>query len=173
MNGTDGRVTEALWASLTTDGATGSVRFERRFSTDVADLWASVTDPDRLARWFCPVTGEFVEGGAYQADLGRDGLVHGRILACRPGHGYTVSWEDGGDQESEIEVAVAPDLGGAVLTLHHRALPSRYLADYGAGWQDFLEQLASGRLHPSRAARGIARVVPPRRRRGRRSGLGR
>jgi len=145
MTGKDATVPDELWGTLTTDGATGSVRFERRFSTGAPDLWAAVTRADRLARWFCPVTGELGQAGEYRADLGRDGVVHGRVLACEPGHGYTVSWEDGGNQESEIDVTVRPDGDGAVLVLHHRALPARFIAEYGAGWQDFLEQLETGR----------------------------
>jgi len=144
MTGKNSVVLEELWGTLATDGATGSVRFERRFATDAADLWASVSRPDRLARWFCTVTGELRAGGDYRADLGRDGVVHGRVLFCDPGRGYTVSWEDGGTQESEIDVTVRSEGAGAVLVLHHRALPMRFIAEYGAGWQAFLEHLESG-----------------------------
>jgi uncharacterized protein YndB with AHSA1/START domain len=37
---------------------TPTVRFERTFSRPVAEVWAAITDPDRLARWF-PTSVEF------------------------------------------------------------------------------------------------------------------
>jgi uncharacterized protein YndB with AHSA1/START domain len=48
-----------------------------------------------------------------------------------------------------------------VLVLHHRLLPARYLADYGAGWQDFLEQLESH--EPTGAGRTEELLAPYRR----------
>src|SRR3546814_4343737 len=33
----------------------------RTYPTDQADLWDAVTNPDRIPRWFLPVSGELVE----------------------------------------------------------------------------------------------------------------
>ena len=136
-------ILQALWGTLATDGATGSVRFERSYPTTTADLWETVTSPTRISRWFSPVDGELRPGGHYRVDMGSDGVADGRILACDPGRSYRVSWEELGTQESEIEVTVRADGDGAVLVLHHRRLPAKVLAEYGAGWQGILERIGT------------------------------
>ena len=36
----------------------GTVRMEDIYDTAIADLWSALTDPERLARWVCTVTGD-------------------------------------------------------------------------------------------------------------------
>ncbi len=135
-----------IWGVIERTGGTGSVRFERRLPTSAADLWQVVTAPDRPARWFCAVTGELRLGGVYEADMGSDGLVTGRVLACDPPRSYQVSWNEGNEQQSVIEMSVEAEAGSsesAVLRLVHTGLPAFTLNDYGAGWQGYLEVLES------------------------------
>ena len=135
-----------IWGVIERTGETGSVRFERRLPTSAAHLWQVVTAPDRLARWFCAVTGELELGGVYRADMGSDGLVTGRVLACDPPRFYRVSWDEGHEQQSVIEVSVEPGSDSpetAMLRLVHTGLPAPTLNDYGAGWQGYLEVLES------------------------------
>jgi uncharacterized protein YndB with AHSA1/START domain len=48
-------------------GAPTRVAVARRaYPTDSADLWDCLTNPERIPRWFLPVTGELAEGGRYQ-----------------------------------------------------------------------------------------------------------
>ena len=46
--------------------------------TDVADLWDSAHRPERLARWFAPVSGDLEVGGRFQVE----GNAGGEVLAC-------------------------------------------------------------------------------------------
>lgn len=78
------RAAEKIWGVIEHHGTTGTVSFERRMNTSAEDLWEVVTAPDRLSRWFCAVSGELRLGGRYAADMGTDGLVSGRVLACDP-----------------------------------------------------------------------------------------
>lgn len=103
----------------------------RRFPTDVADLWEAVTDPDRLPRWFLPVTGDLQVGGRYQLE----GNAGGTIEACDPPHGYEATWEYG-DQVSWVRVRLsATGDGRTELELAHEAPDEdrTFWEEYGPG----------------------------------------
>ncbi len=66
------------------DGA-GVVRIEDRYDTDIDDLWAALTDPARLARWFGQVEGDLRPGGEFRLYLESADLdCTGRVEACAP-----------------------------------------------------------------------------------------
>ena len=44
----------------------GTVELRRILPVAPADLWPELTDPERLAAWFAPVTGDLREGGDYR-----------------------------------------------------------------------------------------------------------
>ena len=56
------------------------VTMRRRYSTDAADLWSALTEPERIARWFMPISGDLREGGSFQLE----GNASGDILTCDP-----------------------------------------------------------------------------------------
>lgn len=99
-----------------------SVILSRAYDTSVEDLWDTVTNAERLPRWFAPVNGDLRLGGKYQVT----GNAGGTITACTPpakggkGH-FAATWEFGGGV-SWIDVTVASDGGRARLTLDHLAV---------------------------------------------------
>ena len=78
----------------------GSVVFE----ADLADLWDAVTNPERLPRWFLPVSGDLKPGGRYQLQ----GHAGGKITRCDPPEAFDVTWECG-DNLSWVRVRLQPD----------------------------------------------------------------
>lgn len=106
------------------------VTLERTFATSVADLWDALTNPERLPRWFLPVSGDLRPGGRYQLE----GNATGTISACEPPHLLDLSWEFAGET-SWVEVRVSPAEGGrSRLTLSHIALlDEHYWPSYGPG----------------------------------------
>lgn len=58
------------------EGDTVAVSLTRTYDADVDDVWDALTNPERLPRWFSPVTGDFRVGGAYQIE----GNAGGQIL---------------------------------------------------------------------------------------------
>ena len=51
------------------DGAAGvSVPLKRSYPAQVEDVWDAVTDPDRLKRWFLPISGDLRVGGRFQLE---------------------------------------------------------------------------------------------------------
>src|SRR5262252_614828 len=74
-----------ILGSLRSADGKGIVRMEDRFDTDIDDLWAALTDPSRLARWYGEVEGDLRLGGEFRAHIdssGWDGT--GRVEACEP-----------------------------------------------------------------------------------------
>ena len=92
----------------TPDGTGRSLVLRRAFEAGVEDVWEACTDPERLGRWFMPVTGELKPGGHYQVE----GNAGGEVLRCEPPRLLRVSWIFGEPAEgdlSEVEVRLTPD----------------------------------------------------------------
>lgn len=103
--------------SGTRDGApTKIVAAARTYATDAEDLWDANTSPERIGRWFLPISGDLRAGGRYQLH----GNAGGVIEVCEPPRRLSVTWEYGG-QVSWLTVVVAPDGDGARLELEHVA----------------------------------------------------
>jgi uncharacterized protein YndB with AHSA1/START domain len=106
------------------------------YDTDIDDLWQVVTQPERIARWFLPVTGELKEGGSYSLQ----GNASGTITRCDRPRGYDATWEFG-EMLSWIEVRLVPEGGGTRFELRHIAHVDDNMWDQygpgatGVGWE--------------------------------------
>jgi len=48
------------------DGGEGiGVLLRRSYPAPIEDVWDAMTDPDRIKRWFLPVSGELRAGGSF------------------------------------------------------------------------------------------------------------
>ena len=86
----------------------------RLYNTDAEDLWDALTNPERVPRWFLPVSGDLKVGGRYQLE----GFAGGDITRCDEARALDVTWEVG-DNVSWLQVRLTPEAGGARLTLDH------------------------------------------------------
>lgn len=87
----------------------------RTYDTTQEDLWDCVSNPERIPRWFAPVTGELRLGGRYQVQ----GNAGGEILECEAPRHYKISWEYGGNT-SWVDITIDPvSPKAARLTLEH------------------------------------------------------
>lgn len=100
----------------------------RSYDTDPADLWDAIVTPERLRRWFAPVSGELRLGGRYQVE----GNASGTVTACDPPRHLALTWEFAGAM-SWVEVTLAPDGAGTRLELVHIAPPSPHWQQFGPG----------------------------------------
>jgi uncharacterized protein YndB with AHSA1/START domain len=99
------------------DGATTKIAIARRtYPTDQADLWDAVTNPERIPRWFLPISGDLDVGGRYQLE----GNAGGVIERCEEPESFAVTWEYG-EMLSWLEVTLTPAGDGTVLELAHEA----------------------------------------------------
>jgi uncharacterized protein YndB with AHSA1/START domain len=74
-------------------GQARTVTLSRTFAASIDDLWDACTNPERIPRWFLPVSGDLWLGGRYQLE----GHAGGTIQRCDPPNGFSVTWEYGGD----------------------------------------------------------------------------
>lgn len=111
-------------------GEASVVTLSRNYPTTPEDLWDACTNPERIPRWFLPVSGELRVGGRYQLE----GNAGGEILTCDPPRTFTATWEFGGGV-SWIEIGILPDAhGGARFELAHIAhVDDEHWEQYGPG----------------------------------------
>src|SRR3569832_2570713 len=100
----DGRPAKAVIASCVYD-------------TDPADLWNALTDKERIARWFLPVTGDLKLGGRYQFT----GNAGGTITECVPKRKIGATWEFG-SAVTWVTVTLSPEGDRTRLELEHVAI---------------------------------------------------
>jgi uncharacterized protein YndB with AHSA1/START domain len=99
------------------EGEVRAVVLTRTYATDLEDLWDACTNPERLPRWFLPVSGELRVGGRFQLK----GNASGTIERCEPPAGFRATWEVG-DAVSWIELRLtAIDQDTTWLELEHLA----------------------------------------------------
>ena len=116
-------------------GAGRSLRLRRDYDAPIEDVWDAVTNPERISRWFLPISGDYRLGGRYQLE----GNAGGEILACERPQRLKVTWAYGemaGDVPvSELEVRLSAIDGGQTrLELEHVAVvPEEPWAEYGPG----------------------------------------
>ncbi|APU15656.1 MULTISPECIES: SRPBCC family protein [Actinoalloteichus] len=112
-----------------------TVLLRRHYAADVEDVWDACTDPDRISRWFLPITGDLRLGGRYQLQ----GNAGGEILRCEPPSLLAVTWVFGDapteEDVTEVEVRLAPaPEGGTLFELVHTAVvDEQRWAQYGPG----------------------------------------
>ncbi len=116
-------------------GVGRSVRLQRDYDAPIEDVWDALTNPERIGRWFLPISGDYRLGGRYQFE----GNAGGEILACERPHLLKASWvygESTSDLDaSVVEVRLSTGDGGATrLELEHTAIvPEEPWAEYGPG----------------------------------------
>jgi len=104
------------------------VTLRRTYHAPIEDVWDAITNPDRLRRWFLPVTVEPRLGGKFQLE----GNAGGEIIGCEPPRLLRVTWAFGENitekdiNEVEVRLSAAPD-GGTLFELSHSAPPQRAL----------------------------------------------
>ncbi len=147
------KAVERSVSSLERDGQPArAVTLSRSYPTTVEDLWDAVTNGERIARWFLPVSGELELGGRYQLE----GNAGGLITACERASHFALTWEFGEDV-SWVEVGFLEDgPGRARLTLTHTAQLSEHWDEYGpgaagVGWELGLLGLALHLAQPAAA----------------------
>jgi uncharacterized protein YndB with AHSA1/START domain len=111
------------------------VRLRRTYAAPIENVWDALTDPERIGRWFLPISGDFRLGGRYQFE----GNAGGEIVACDRPSRLKVTWigmDTGSPADvSEVELRLAPDGDAStVLELEHTAIvPDEMWNQFGPG----------------------------------------
>jgi uncharacterized protein YndB with AHSA1/START domain len=116
-------------------GVGRSVRLRRDYDAPIEDVWDALTNPERIGRWFLPITGDYRLGGTYQFE----GNAGGEILECERPNRLKVTWAYGEPTSepasSEVEVRLSTVDGGATRFefTHTAIVPDEQWAQYGPG----------------------------------------
>lgn len=130
VDGQINAVTRGLGTRALDAGEAWVITISQVYDTGVDDLWDACTNPERIPRWFLPVSGDLRLGGRYQLE----GNAGGTVERCDPLKGFATTWEYGGDV-SWIEVRLTPEAGGGTrFELEHVAhVDDERWARYGPG----------------------------------------
>lgn len=105
------------------------VTVSQTYDAPLEEVWDACTNADRIPRWFLPVSGDLRLGGRYQLE----GNASGTIERCDPPHGFTATWEYGGDVSwIEVSLSALPD-GRTRFELEHIARVDERWAEFGPG----------------------------------------
>ncbi|WP_262852991.1 SRPBCC family protein [Mumia quercus] len=110
------------------------VALSRTYDAPVEDVWDAVTNPERIPRWFLPISGDLRLGGTYQLE----GNAGGEIRVCDSPRRLVVTWvmgEPTPEDTSLVEVRLEPvDEKTTRLDLEHTAVvPPEMWDQFGPG----------------------------------------
>jgi uncharacterized protein YndB with AHSA1/START domain len=147
------------------DGGLKLLLIRRRYDATPDDVWEALTDPERIVRWFLPVTGDLRVGGRYRLE----GNASGEIVRCDRPREIALTWEFGGGT-SDVGVLLTPSGAATVLELRHSPVPAGIVPNaspemwgIGAGWEMGLTALGdylAGKLPEGRAVDWVAQAGP-------------
>ncbi|TDU87797.1 activator of Hsp90 ATPase-like protein [Kribbella voronezhensis] len=127
----------AIQRQVSKTGEEVRVTLRRTYQAEVEDVWDALTDPDRIRRWFMPITGELKVGGSFQLE----GNAGGEILECEPPDRFKVSF---GGPASLVEIRLSPGAGDDTTELQmDHSVPADFGGPSGAlyvgpGWDGAL-----------------------------------
>lgn len=119
----------------------------RTYRAPLGDVWASVTEPERTARWFGPWRGDAAPGRTVEVQLVFEESAPWypmRIDACEPPHRLAVSTDDTAGAWS-LELRLAETDGTTELLLVHHLTSTEQLGEIGPGWEYYLDLLTAAR----------------------------
>lgn len=112
-----------------------AIRLRRVLNAPIEDVWDALTRPERISRWFLPISGDIRLGGRYKFE----GNAGGEIVACERPNRFKVTWAYGETitdvDISEVEIRLSPvDATTTQFELEHTAVvPEDRWAEYGPG----------------------------------------
>lgn len=109
-----------------------AIRLEHRFSHPQAEVWAALTTPELLARWWAPGDIAPVAGHRFTLDMGGWGQQQCEVLAVEPGESLRFLFSEG-VLDTPISWRLEPVDGGTVLHFEH----GRFRLDTPMGRQAF------------------------------------
>ncbi len=129
------------------DGERDVLTFRRSYPDPPETVWASITESDRLARWFGSFTGDARQGGSVQLVMtapedagGPPSTVH--IEECEPLRRLRIRVDQDGEPWV-IAVELAPSPDGTVLDFRQVLPPGFSPSGAGPGWHWYLDRLGA------------------------------
>ncbi|TDD86564.1 SRPBCC family protein [Actinomadura rubrisoli] len=129
VNGQINAVRRQVGERVLEAGTARTVTISQTYDAAVEDVWDACTNPERIPRWFLPVSGDLRPGGRYQLE----GNAGGTVERCDPPKGFFATWEFAG-AVSWIEVRLTPEPDGRTrFELEHIAHADDHWEQFGPG----------------------------------------
>lgn len=115
----------------------------RTFRSPIEDVWASITEPERTARWFGPWKGEAGAGNTVKLQLVHEDQapwIDLRIDGCEPPHRLACSATDEYGTW-RLEALLSESAGTTTLEFVQHLDSEENLGDVGPGWEYYLDML--------------------------------
>src|SRR3954447_3631738 len=115
-------------------GDARTITLRRTYDADIDEVWNALTTPDRINRWFLPVSGDLRLGGTFRFE----GNAGGSIVACDRPNRPLVTWGMGPAEDaaiaSEVEIRLGSQGDTTSLELVHTAIvPDEMWEMFGPG----------------------------------------
>ncbi|HEX2029122.1 MAG TPA: SRPBCC domain-containing protein [Nitriliruptorales bacterium] len=125
------------------------VRVERHVHAPPSAVFAYLTASDGWARWQGDEASIHpTPGGIFRILMGTGETARGQFVEVVPDHKvvFTLGWLDRPGippGSTVVEIELLPEADGTLIRLTHRQLPPDESAMHRAGWQHYLERLAT------------------------------
>lgn len=117
----------------------------RTFRAPATDVWASLTEPERTARWFGPWQGDARPGSTIRVQMAyeeQQPWCDVRVEECEPPRRLAVSMvDDHGDWLLGFALTETDGVTELRFTQHLSSLDG--VAEVGAGWEYYLDMLVA------------------------------
>jgi uncharacterized protein YndB with AHSA1/START domain len=119
----------------------------RTFRAPIADVWASVTESERTARWFGPWEGDAAPGRTIKVQMIQEEgkpWMDMTVDACEPPRRLAIS---AGDEPERwhLELQLAETAGVTELRFIQHLTGTEGVGEVGPGWEFYLDALVSSR----------------------------
>jgi uncharacterized protein YndB with AHSA1/START domain len=135
----------------------------RTFQAPIEDVWAAVTEPERLARWIGTWTGDPASGSVHFRML-FEGEEHAgeamEIRVCEPPHRLHVTSRAGAEVWL-LELDLTHADGVTTLTFSQPGITQEQVAGVGPGWDYYLDRLVDVECGADPARRDFERDYFP------------
>jgi len=121
-----------------------ALTFVRHLPGPIERVWAYLTDPKFLVKWFSGGVVADCVGGEVRFEIG----ATGRVTAYEPPHLLEYTWNEqkascGPVADALVRWELSEEGSGVRLTLTHSRLPENEVLAHGAGWHTFLQRLSA------------------------------
>ena len=151
----------------TEDDGRRRVEFRRSWPEPIEDIWAALTEPDRLARWIGVYEGERRAGGTGTfAMTQEEGEAPGQpttIAECDPPRRLVIEWPEACSLMERIDLDLWAEDGRTVLRFVQFFPAATDVVDWALGWHWYLDKLGAeieGGTPPTDWAAFVAEVGP-------------
>ena len=129
---------------ISKDGERLVLTIKREFRAPIEDVWASVTEPERLARWIGTWTGDPASGLVSFTMTAEEGATPEdmEIRECDPPRSLKVT-AHAGEYHWQLDLLLEESGGVTVLTFAQPDIDPAGAESIGPGWEYYLDRLVA------------------------------